>query len=34
MYKIILVDDERPTLDMLENYIDWEKDVYKRQSIY
>lgn len=25
MYKIILVDDERPTLDMLENYIDWEK---------
>lgn len=25
MYKIVLVDDERPTLDMLTNYIDWEK---------
>ncbi|WP_418667519.1 response regulator transcription factor [Allofournierella sp.] len=25
MYKIILVDDERPTLEMLENYIDWKK---------
>lgn len=25
MYKVVLVDDERPTLEMLENYIDWEK---------
>lgn len=25
MYKIILVDDERPILDMMENYIDWGK---------